>query len=237
MPDKGDWEPQLADLRQKIVNLQEDSALATLQELLSQGAQPWDLMHCFNESLGDIGRMFQEGTYYMTGLILAGEIMRQAMNILMPYLAERKKENKRGLIIIGTIEGDIHDLGKNMAAWFLEADGFEVVDLGVDVPPRVFLREILQREPDAVGISLLLISCVEPVKRLVKLLRDAYDDRPPPPVFVGCGFMSSISDENSLLGQQELERKWLDVEHVVNDAYDTLRLCRELVSRKGRVVS
>jgi methanogenic corrinoid protein MtbC1 len=229
-----DWSSELTKLSDSVVGLQEKEVLKTLTCLIEQGVPPWELMSCFNESLGKVGRMFQEGTYYMTGLVLAGEIMRQSMDILLPHLANHEKREKSGLIIIGTIEGDIHDLGKNMAAWFLEADGFEVVDLGVDVPPRIFLKEILQKDPDAVGISLLLTSCVEPVRRLVRLLRDAYSDRPAPPLFVGCGFLGAGLD-GGLEGQRNVERQLLEVEHVVNDAYETLRLCRELVGIKRQV--
>jgi methanogenic corrinoid protein MtbC1 len=227
-----DWRPKLDRLRENIVSLKEAEVLSDLELFLGEGVPPWDLLTCFNDSMSRIGQMFQQGTYFMTGLVLAGEIMREAMEVLMPHLAETPQPRRSGLVIIGTIEGDIHELGKNMAAWFLEADGFEVVDLGVDVPPRVFLKEILQRDPDAVGVSLLLTSCVEPVKRLVRLLRDAYNDRPAPPLFIGCGFLSSNNDSNRLMGQDNLERQWLEVDHVVTDAYDTLRLCRELVGRK-----
>jgi methanogenic corrinoid protein MtbC1 len=233
----------LLTLGDNIVNLKEQEVLTDLEKLLEAGVPPWDIMNCFNESLRRVGQMFQAGTYFMTGLVMAGEIMRQAMEVLMPHLAHVRQPRKSGLIIIGTIEGDIHDLGKNMAAWFLEADGFEVVDLGVDVPPRVFLREILQREPDAVGVSLLLTSCVETVKRLVKLIKDAYNDRPNPPIFVGCGFLSTTTENPLLTGQTDsarpnFEKQWLEVDHLVNDAYDTLRLCRELVSRKaGKITS
>ena len=231
-----DWRPRLAQMRENIVGLREQEVLADLDKCLAEGVPPWDLLNCFNESLGQVGQMFQQGTYFMTGLVLAGEIMRQAMAVLMPHLANNERTRRSGLVIIGTIEGDIHELGKNMAAWFLEADGFEVVDLGVDVSPRVFLKEILQRDPDAVGVSLLLTSCVEPVKRLVRLLRDAYNDRPAPPLFVGCGFLSSNSDSGRLMGQHLLERQWLEVDHVVSDAYDTLKLCRELVASKRQAV-
>ncbi|MDR1111806.1 MAG: cobalamin-dependent protein [Deltaproteobacteria bacterium] len=229
MADQGN---DLSTLAEDIIALREQKALADLSALIERGVPAWELMNCFNESLGRVGRMFQEGTYYMTGLVLAGEIMRQAMGLILPRLTtEGSRKERSGLIIIGTIEGDIHELGKNMAAWFLEADGFEVVDLGVDVPPRVFLKEILQREPDAVGVSLLLTSCVEPVKRLVRLLKDTYSDRPAPPLFVGCGFLGACED-GPLSGRQSLELEWLEVDHVVSDAYDTLRLCRELVARK-----
>ena len=229
---ENDLQTQMDQLCERIINLKEVPALQSVVDLLKNGADPREIMNCFSRSLVEIGRMYQAGRYYMTGLVLAGEIMRQALVILLPHLAKDKAAPTRGQIVIGTIEGDIHDLGKNLAGYFLEAGGFEVIDLGVDVSPRVFLREILQREPDAVGVSLLLTPCIEPLKRLVHLLKEAYHERPAPPLFVGCGFLIQNSEDEGIMAIREKEREWLGVEHVVTDAYDTLRLCQELTAHK-----
>ncbi|MDR1044763.1 MAG: cobalamin-dependent protein [Candidatus Adiutrix sp.] len=219
-------------LREHIIDLQENKALRSVDELLKAGTDPRGIMNCLSQSLIEIGRLYQSGRYYMTGLVLAGEIMRLSLELLTPHLAQEKKKGHSGLIIVGTIEGDIHDLGKNLAGYFLEAEGFEVMDLGVDVSPRVFLREILQREPDAVGVSILLTSCLEPLKRLTRLLKETYHEGPAPPLFVGCGFMSRNLEESGFLKVQDRERQLLGVEYVVTDAYDTLRLCKKLTSAK-----
>ncbi len=227
-----DLNAQMDSLRERIIALKEVAALQSVADLLNEGADPRAIMDCFSDSLIEIGRLYQQGRYYMTGLVLAGEIMRQALSLLMPHLAKEKKKKSNGLIIIGTIEGDIHDLGKNLAGYFLEAGGFEVVDLGVDVSPRAFLKEILQREPDAVGVSLLLTACIEPLKRLVHLLKETYHERPAPPLFVGCGFLGRDFNGEGFFKVQENERELLGVEHIVTDAYDTLKLCRQLTSAK-----
>jgi len=219
---------QLALLRERIVTLQEVASLQSVADLLKAGVNARDIMDCFSQGLAEIGRMYQEGKYYMTGLVLAGEIMRQALDVLVPYLTKDKARDKHGLVIIGTIEGDIHDLGKNLASYFLRADGFEVLDLGVDVSPRDFLREILQKEPVAVGVSLLLTRCLEPLQRLVNLLKDAYPEGTAPSLFVGCGFLTSNNEPDGFFQISEKERQWLGVKYIVSDAYDTLRLCREL---------
>lgn len=223
---------QMDLLRRRIINLQEVASLQSVADLLQAGVEARAIVDCFSRSLMEIGRMYQEGKYYMTGLVLAGEIMRQAMDVLMPHLAKNKSEEKKGLVIIGTIEGDIHELGKNMAGYFLKTDGFEVIDLGVDVAPRVFLKEILQREPDAVGVSLLLTRCMEPLKRLVNLLNETYHEGQAPPLFVGCGFLTPPPGSEAMFQLSEQERQWLGVKHVVTDAYDTLRLCQELTRHK-----
>ncbi len=212
---------ELDRLKKLIINLNEVAVLQAVANLLHDGVGPRDILQCFQEGMAEIGEMYQRGEYYVAGLILSGEIMRQSMRLLMPRLVrEEGAVGRSGLVIIGTIEGDIHDLGKNMASYFLEAHGFEVVDLGVDVPPRVFLKEILQREPDLVGVSLLLTSCLEPLKRLVHLVRETYHGRQAPPIFAGGGFLSAQGDPGLTA-----EVRRLGVDYVVHDAYDTLNLC------------
>lgn len=220
----------LEDLRQLIISLNEVAVLQAVANLLQKGINPHDILICFQRALAEIGEMYQRGEYYVAGLILSGEIMRQCMRLLMPRLVKEDGATGRsGLVVIGTIEGDIHDLGKNLASYFLEAYGFEIIDLGVDVPPRVFLKEILQREPDAVGVSLLLTSCLEPLTRLIHLVRETYHDRQPPPIFVGGGFLSACSDAR-LPG----EVAKLGVDYIVRDAYETLNLCLDLTRRSDR---
>ena len=222
---------ELENLRQLIVSLNEVAVLQAVANLLSDGVSPQDILLCFQEGLAEIGAMYQRGEYYVAGLILSGEIMRQSMRLLMPKLVrEQGPRGRSGLVIIGTIEGDIHDLGKNMASYFLEAHGFEVIDLGVDVPPRDFLKEILQREPDAVGVSMLLTSCLEPLARLILLVRETYHGRQAPPVFVGGGFMSSASDP-----ALSAEIAKLGVDYIVRDAYETLNLCLDLTRRSEKI--
>ncbi|UQZ90806.1 hypothetical protein C4J81_16960 [Deltaproteobacteria bacterium Smac51] len=222
---------QMAELRKLIVALNEVAVLQAVANLLHDGVSPHDILQCFQEGLLEIGEMYQRGEYYVAGLILSGEIMRQSMRLLMPRLVkEGGAAGSSGVIVLGTIEGDIHDLGKNMASYFLEAYGFEVIDLGVDVPPRVFLKEILQREPDAVGISLLLSSCLEPLKRLVHLIRETYHGRQAPPIFVGGGLLTSTWDGESFAA----DTAGLGVDYIVGDAYETLNLCLKLTEWKRR---
>ncbi len=216
---------ELNDLQHHIIELNEVAVLQDVANLLTEGVGPHDILHRFQAGLAEIGDLYQRGEYFVSGLILAGEIMRQAMRLLVPRLVkEEGAGGRRGLVIIGTIEGDIHDLGKNMAANFLEAHGFEVLDLGVDVPPRVFLREILQREPQAVGVSMLLATCFESLSRLVYLLKESYHGRQAPPIFVGGGFISASTLPGSLA--DKLAK--IGVDYIVKDASDTLNLCLKL---------
>lgn len=141
----------------------------------------------------------------------------------MPHLLKQQESDKnRGLVIIGTIEGDIHDLGKNMAGNFLKAYGFEVLDLGVDVAPRVFLTETLKRNPIAVGVSLLLTACVEPVKRLAGLMTETYlGQLETPLLFVGCGFLRHNREDRKAFRDKSLD--WLGVSQVVTEVKETVK--------------
>ncbi len=225
----------LARLGGCIKNFDEDGALKAVDDLLARGADPRAVMNCLSDGLVEVGRMYQAGKCFMAGLMLVGEIMRQALQVLMPFLTRENKTGESGLIVVGTIEGDIHDLGKNLAAYFLEAHGFEVIDLGVDVSPRAFLTEILNSQPDAVGVSLLLVSCITPLNHLSFLIKETFKDRPAsaPALFAGCGFLSGNIDDNALLANQDQQKEWMGVDHVVADVYETVKLCQSIVGAKN----
>jgi methanogenic corrinoid protein MtbC1 len=106
----------------------------------------------------------------MAALIMAGEIMRRATDLLEPYLPRHTQDTAAGVILLGTILGDIHDLGKNLFALLARCEGFQVVDLGVDVAPERFLDEAHRIDPDLIGISCVVTSTMPDLKRAVQLL-------------------------------------------------------------------
>jgi methanogenic corrinoid protein MtbC1 len=224
---------KLTLLKEKLVSLNEREVLKTLRERIDSGIKPTSLLEVLSLGLKDVGDLFREGKYYITGLMLAGEILERSMDILLPLLDEERGGKKRGTVLLGSLEGDVHDLGKNMVALFLRADGFQVDDLGVNIAPRIFLREILQKEPDVVGVSLLYLPSVEPVKRLIRLVGEAYRDSTPPPVFVGCGFLSDDLSQKEDEARVAEERELLGVRYVVHDAWETVKLCRSLTENRG----
>ena len=133
---------RLRRLLNMIVELQEEDSMAELQGMLADGVDSRELLACYMEGMRRIGVLFEEGSYFIAALIMAGEIMRSAMEVMRPYLAGPEQQGKsEGRIILGTIQGDIHDLGKNLFGLLLNCNSFEVIDLGVDVPPDVFLEK------------------------------------------------------------------------------------------------
>jgi methylmalonyl-CoA mutase cobalamin-binding domain/chain len=119
-----------------------------------------------------VGERFESGDFFLSEMIMAAEIFNQIMEKIGPRL-KRSITESRGTIVIGTVEGDVHDIGKNIVVALLEAEGFDVVDLGVDVPPSGFVEAIREHEPDIVGMSSLLTVALESTKRTVDAITEA----------------------------------------------------------------
>ena len=117
-----------------------------------------------------VGNKYSDGDYFVGDLIFAGELLTGCIDRLRPLL-EGKTGIKRGTIVLGTVEGDIHDIGKNIFKNMSEAAGFEVVDIGVDQPPEAFVEAVLQKKPEIVGFSGVLTLSVDSMKRTVEALK------------------------------------------------------------------
>jgi 5-methyltetrahydrofolate--homocysteine methyltransferase len=124
--------------------------------------------------LGIIGKRFEEGTYFVPELIMAGEMMKTASELMMPLVTAKQGEetSKIGKFLLGTVEGDIHDIGKDIVHMLLDINGFEVRDLGVDVPAKRFWDEYKEFQPDIVGMSGLLTLAYESMKQVVDGLKE-----------------------------------------------------------------
>ncbi|AAB91221.1 corrinoid protein [Archaeoglobus fulgidus] len=166
----------MADVRKEFVqalaDLDEAKTVELTKKRVESGEDPFTILEDVRKATDIIGKRFEEGRYFVSDLIMAGEILKQVMEILRPLLGEKKAESK-GKVVIGTVEGDVHDIGKNIVIALLEAEGFEVVDIGVDQPPEAFVEAANQHNPDVVGLSGLLTEAIESMKRTVEALRKA----------------------------------------------------------------
>lgn len=176
--------PELRHLVWLVSELQETPCLDLLRQLLDQGHDPHELLACFMEGMRLVGEHFENGRYFIAALIMAGEIMRVAMEMLSPHLVGTTPRSHGGKIIMGTIQGDIHDLGKNLFAMLLSCHNFEIIDLGVDVAPERFLESARGHQPDVIAMSCVLTTSVPSLKEAVALLR-AKMPPPVPPIIVG----------------------------------------------------
>ncbi len=168
-----------------IADLKEMPALATLEKLLSEGVAPAVLLDSCMEGMRRVGKRFEEGRFFIAALIMAGEIMRGAAEMLGPHISVDEAGKTKGRIVLGTVQGDIHDLGKNLFASQLRFDGVEVADLGMDVAPEVFLANVKEQKPNMIGVSCVLTSCISGLKDTIEILHGNLGDQRPPIIIGG----------------------------------------------------
>jgi 5-methyltetrahydrofolate--homocysteine methyltransferase len=153
--------------------MREEDALRTATEMLDKGANPLEVLDSCREAMSVIGQRFEAGECFVPELILAGEILRQISDVVKPKLTQTAEAKKLGRVVIGTVEGDIHDIGKDIVTFMLDVNGFEVKDLGVDVPAARFVEAVKEFKPQVVGLSGFLTLAYDPMKNTVQALRDA----------------------------------------------------------------
>ena len=161
----------LSEIKNSLINLDIDKTLELVKKAIDQGFKPLDIINTMAEGMKVIGDMFERGEYFISDLIVASEIFKEVMKILEPLIMKEKEVMKPiGRVVIGTIEGDIHDIGKNLVATMLRVNGFEVIDLGVDVSPQKFVEAVKQYNPDIVGMSALLTSTMMNMRKVIETL-------------------------------------------------------------------
>ena len=159
-------------LANAVVELDEELVASLVTGRLAEGVRPLDMVKNMQEGMVEVGRRFQDGEYFLSELIMCGEIMSDAMKLLEPHLGGETGATK-GTIVIGTVKGDIHDLGKNIVVMLLKGAGYNVVDLGVDVPKEKFVQALQETKAPLVAMSVLLTGCQESMKEAVIAIREA----------------------------------------------------------------
>ncbi|MBW2366680.1 MAG: cobalamin-dependent protein [Deltaproteobacteria bacterium] len=178
-----------------IADLDENKSLTLLKKMHAQGFEPYALFQCCLEGVHQVGIRFEQGRYFISALIMAGEIMRQSSEFLNPYLIGSKTGDIIGTVLIGTIEGDIHDLGKNILKDLLQCNGFEVPDLGVDVPVQSFTEKALEIKPDFIAISCLLTTSLPFLRSAIELLHQSRSAHPYITIIGGCCIDHHVSTD------------------------------------------
>ena len=160
-------------LKEAVVEMQEEKALSLTEQYLAGGADPVSLFKTYQAALAEIGKRYEQEIYFIPELIMAGEMMNAASNLIKPLLADNvdMTESKRGKVLIATVEGDIHDIGKNIVTMMMDLNGLEVKDIGVDVPRDRIIAEAEAFGADIIGLSGLLSLVFDPMKKLVEALK------------------------------------------------------------------
>jgi methanogenic corrinoid protein MtbC1 len=161
------------ELVNAIADMKEGEALRLVEEMVEGGSDPMSILDTAREAMAIVGQRYDEGKYFLPELMMAAEILSQITDIVKPELAKVPEVKCVGKVLIGTVEGDIHDIGKNIVTFMLDVNGFEVLDLGVDVSPQKFVEAIGDFEPQVVGLSGFLTLAFDGMKAIVDAIKEA----------------------------------------------------------------
>jgi len=162
-----------SDLVTALGDLKEEEALKIVEEKLNAGEEPLKILEDVRSGMEIVGNRFASNEYFISDLLYAGEILRSVTDKIKPKLATAKEAKHLGKIVIGSVAGDIHDIGKNIVVFMLEVNGFEVHDLGVDIPPEKFVEKIKETGATIVGLSGFLALAFDSMKQTIQAIKDA----------------------------------------------------------------
>ncbi len=214
----------LERLRLALIELDEDRTLELTRQLLAEGrASPASIVNTCQLALKVVGERYERQEYYISGLIMAGELFKEVLDLVQPPLSIEQTEGSAGIVVLGTVAGDIHDIGKNLFGTSLKTFGFRVVDLGVDVAPEVFLAAVEEHRPHVVGLSGLIMLAFDSMKKTVELIR-AHDEK--------LGYRVPV-----ILGGSTIDGRvcrYCGADSFSTDAMEGVRLCQDLVAKSSR---
>jgi len=212
------WKGMLDQIREAVVNGDEDAAASGATAALEGGTAPTQVLDVLSEAIREIGDQFQRGEAFLPEMMFAADAMKAAVAVVQPALTASNAEvAAKGKVVVGTIQHDIHDIGKNIVATFLEMSGFEIHDLGRDVSPKAFAEKAAEVGADVVAVSVLLTSTMTDVPVVLEEIKSA-----------------GIRDHCSfIVGGAPVTPEWADAigaDGTAEDAAGAARLCEELVS-------
>ena len=158
-------------LTQAISDLNESLAMKLVKQRLDAEYKPLDIVEECRNGMIAVGERYARGEYFLGDLVLSAEIFHELMQLLTPRISAAEEQKVSGKIVFGTVEGDIHDIGKNITIALLRCYGFEVYDLGVNVPPDKFVKILKETGVSILCLSTLLSSCFDAMRRTVKQVR------------------------------------------------------------------
>lgn len=220
MSEMNDQEKQLVEW---LADMNEDDALALAKKmLLEDGKDPLRVLELCRNAMDIVGKRFEEGEYFLPELVLAGEMLETIGAIAKPLIkhAPGEEPKKLGKILIGTVHGDLHDIGKNIVSFMLDINGFEVKDIGIDVPVNSFIEEINAYQPDVVGLSGFLTLAFDSMKETI----DAFEQ-------------AGMRDKFKIMiggGQiDETVRSYTGADAYGNNAVDAVNLCKNWMETRA----
>jgi len=215
----GSLEELYSKLKEAFLNFDFDGVKSMVREALSMGASPNDVIeNALRPAMEEAGRRFEKGEFFLAELVVAGDLFKEVMDeILVPEIQKRGISTRTlGTVVIGTVRGDLHDIGKSIVATMLRAAGFNVIDLGVDVPPEKFVEEAVRNRADIVAMSALLTTTMLEMKNVIEALKKA-GIRDKVKVIVGG---AAVTEDYA---------KSIGADGYGKDAVEAVRVCKQLL--------
>jgi len=178
-----------ANLVNALADLKEEEALKIVKDRLNAGEEPLKILEDARKGLEIVGKRFADSEYFIPDLVYSGEILKEVTELVKPKLTKAAESKKLAKIVFGTVAGDIHDIGKDIVVFMLDVNGFEVIDLGVDVPVQKFIDKIKETDAPIVGLSGFLALAFDSMKETIEAMQKA-GLRDKVKVMIGGGQMS-----------------------------------------------
>ncbi len=209
---------ELEELMSALVGMKRDRVIELTEQLLAAETDPLKILDASKRAMGEVGRRFETEEYFIPELILAGRMLKSIADRVKPHLTREAAFEKKGRVLIGTVAGDIHDIGKDIVVTMLEVNGYEVMDLGVDVPVERFVEAVRLFKPQVVGLSGFLTLVYDAMKNAIEAIRE--EGPAGMKIMIGGG---QIDEQiQSYTGADAFGR----------DAIDAVRLCREWIENR-----
>jgi methanogenic corrinoid protein MtbC1 len=205
-----------------LAKLDENTVLRLVRKEIEAGTDPLSIVNELQEGINIFGESYKTGEYFIADLILAGEIFRQSMLVLEPLLVKTEKKADGNIkIVLGTVKGDIHNLGKDILGLLLKPSGFQVYDLGINVPPSAFVKKLQETGAPLLGLSGLITPSYEAMKETIQAV-SAAGLREKVKVIVGGGVVD------------ELVRNYTGADAFSTDALEGIEICKRLAGGESK---
>ncbi|MPW26612.1 cobalamin-binding protein [Alkalibaculum sp. M08DMB] len=212
---------EFSKLTQALSDLKDDEVLDMINDFMKEDPDEQranELMKAAQEGMAVVGDRFERGDYFVGDLIFAGEILTEVIDIIKPAIGVKTQQNIKGKIVLGTVKGDLHDIGKNIFKIMATAEGFEVHDIGIDQPVEAFVEKVREIKPDIMGMSGVLTLALDAMKMTVDGLVEA-DLRENLKVIIGGNPVSKDASEN------------IGADAFTTNAAEGLMICKEWMQK------
>jgi 5-methyltetrahydrofolate--homocysteine methyltransferase len=205
-----------------LLELEEYKILDLTRARLQSGVDPFEIIEDAQEAMRLVGERYEEGDYYISSMMMAGEIFREVIEIVEPLLVQQATGKTSGVILLATVQGDIHDIGKNIFQILLQSHGFTVIDLGVDVSPDQLNEKIQEIRPDIIALSGLLTIAYDSMIEIIQIVKNQDDENlSKTPIIIGGGTIN------------EMVCGFVGADYWATDAMVGVQLCKQIIEEKN----